>query len=111
MRKRLSAADVIDLADKDRRLRPVAGRVVDDLAITVINIASPLDTEAIIFGGGAASACGDLIERFRALVEREIWVVPAMMDSVLAEDAQLHGAVFGALWEIDSELALREELQ
>jgi hypothetical protein len=33
------------------------------------------------------------------------------MQSVLGEDAQLHGAVFGALWELDPELALREELR
>lgn len=111
VRKELSAAEAIDLADHDRRLKPVADRVVDYLAITVINIASLLDPQAIIFGGGTASAGLDLIDRVRTRVEREIRVVPALMHSVLAEDAQLHGAVFGALWELDPELALREELR
>jgi glucokinase len=111
VRKQLSAAEAIDRADEDRRLRPVADRVVDYLAIAVINIASLLDPQAIIFGGGTASAGPDLIDRVRARVEREIRIVPALMHSILAEDAQLHGAVFGALWELDPELALREELR
>lgn len=111
VRKQLSAAEAIDLADEDRRLKPVADRVVDYLAITVINIASLLDPQAIIFGGGTASAGPDLIDRVRTRVEREIRVVPTLMHSILAEDAQLHGAVFGALWELDPKLALREELR
>jgi len=36
---------------------------------------------------------------------------PALMRSVLGKDAQPHGAVFGALWELDPDLALREELR
>ena len=111
IRKQLSAAETIDLADEDRRLRPVADRVIDYLAIAVVNIASLLDPQAIIFGGGTASAGPDLIDRVREKVEREIRVVPTLMHSILAEDAQLHGAVFGALWALDPELALREELR
>jgi glucokinase len=110
-RKTLSAAEAIDRADRDRRLKPVADRVADYLAIAVINIAALLDPQAIIFGGGTASAGEDLIERVRERVERELRVVPALMHSVLGEDAQLHGAVFGALWAIDPDLALREELR
>jgi len=111
VRKRLSAAETIDLADEDRRLKPVADRVADYLAIAVINVAALLDPQAIIFGGGTASAGADLIDRVRVRVERELRVIPALMHSVLGEDAQLHGAVFGALWELDPELALREELR
>lgn len=111
VRRKLSAAQAIDLADKDRRLKPVADRVADYLAIAVINIAALLDPQAIIFGGGTASAGPDLIDRVRVRVERELRVVPALMHSVLGEDAQLHGAVFGALWELDPKLALREELR
>jgi glucokinase len=111
VRKKLSAAEAIDLADEDRRLKPVADRVADYLAIAVINISALLDPQAIIFGGGTASAGADLIDRVRVRVERELRVVPTLMHSVLGEDAQLHGAVFGALWELDPELALREELR
>ncbi|HEY7032871.1 MAG TPA: ROK family protein [Thermomicrobiales bacterium] len=111
VRKKLTAAEAIELADEDRRLKPVADRVADYLAIAVINIAALLDPQAIIFGGGTASAGTDLIDRVRSRVERELRVVPALMHSVLGEDAQLHGAVFGALWELDPALALREELR
>jgi glucokinase len=111
VRKDLSAAEAIDLADEDRRLKPVADRVIDYLAITVINITSLLDPQAIIFGGGTASAGPDLVNRIRTRVEHEIRVAPTLMHSVLGEDAQLHGAVFGALWELDPKLALREELR
>jgi glucokinase len=111
VRKQLTAAEAIDLADEDRRLKPVADRVADYLAIAVINIAALLDPQAIIFGGGTASAGADLIDRVRIRVERELRVVPALMHSILGEDAQLHGAVFGALWQLDPELALREELR
>jgi glucokinase len=110
-RKKLSAAEAIDRADRDRRLKPVADRVADYLAIAVVNIAALLDPQAIIFGGGTASAGEDLIERVRVRVERELRMVPALMHSALGEDAQVHGAVFGALWAIDPDLALREELR
>jgi hypothetical protein len=36
---------------------------------------------------------------------------PAPTRSVPGRDAQLHGAVFGALWQLDPDLALREELR
>jgi glucokinase len=111
IRKKLSAAEAIELADDNRRLKPIVDRVSDYLAIAVINIAALLDPQAIVFGGGTASAGPDLIDRVRVRVERELQVVPALMHSVLGEDAQLHGAVFGALWELDSKLALREELR
>ncbi|MDP9353796.1 MAG: hypothetical protein M3R02_00650, partial [Chloroflexota bacterium] len=77
----------------------------------VINIAALLDPEAIVFGGGTSSAGEDLLDRVRSRVERELSVCPALLHSVLGEDAQLHGAVFGALWELDPDLALREELR
>jgi hypothetical protein len=47
----------------------------------------------------------------RERVDRELAVRPALMLSALGEDAQLHGAVFGALWQLDPNLALREELR
>ncbi len=110
-RQRLSAASAISQARTDRRLRPLSRRVVDYLAMTVINLTAVLDPQAIIFGGGTVSAGDDFLERVRERVEREIRFVPALMRSVLGEDAQLHGAVFGALWEREPNLALREELR
>lgn len=109
--KELPPAEALEQADDDPRLEPVADDVADYVAIAVLNIIALLDPEAIIFGGGTASAGEDLLEPVRARVERESRVRPALLRSVLGEDAQLHGAVFGALWELDPDLALREELR
>jgi glucokinase len=98
-------------AEGDRRLKRVADRAADYIAMAVINIAALLDPEAIIFGGGTSAAGEALIDRVRARVDRELAVRPALMLSALGEDAQLHGAVFGALWQLDPNLALREELR
>jgi glucokinase len=107
----LKVKDTFKQADADRRLRKVANRLADYIAMTVINITVLLDPEAIIFGGGGSSAGQALIERVRERTERELSVCPALMRSTLGEDAQLHGAVFGALWQLDPNLALREELR
>jgi glucokinase len=109
--KRLKVKDTFRGANDDRRLRKVAERLADYLAMTVVNISALLDPEAIIFGGGGSSAGAPMIEAVRERVEREISVVPALMRSTLGEDAQLHGAVFGALWQLDPNRALREELR
>jgi glucokinase len=109
--KKLKVKDTFKQADDDRRLLKVAERLADYIAMTVINITALLDPEAIIFGGGGSSAGGPLIERVRERVERELAICPALMHSTLGEDAQLHGAVFGALWQLHPELALREELR
>ncbi len=107
----MAAADALHRAEEDDRLAQLADEVTDHVAIAVINIAALLDPEAIVFGGGTASAGADLLDRVREQVERELPVRPALIHSVLGEDAQLHGAVFGALWELDPDLALREELR
>ena len=92
----LSAAEAIDRADEDKRLAVLAERVADHVAILVVNISALLDPEAIIFGGGTASAGSDLLEPVRERVDRELANPPALMHSVLGEDAQLYGAVWGA---------------
>ncbi len=107
----MGAADALRRAEEDERLARMADEIADHVAIAVINIAALLDPEAIVFGGGTSSAGEDLLDRVRSRVERELSVCPALLHSVLGEDAQLHGAVFGALWELDPDLALREELR
>jgi len=107
----LSVAEVFQDASTSKPLARLAGRVADYLAITVINIAALLDPEAVILGGGTAMAGEPLLERIRARLDRELALVPALMASALGEDAQLHGAVFGALWQLDPSRALREELR
>jgi len=107
----LSAADALRRALSDDRLAPVAAEVADHLALAVIAVVALLDPEAVIFGGGTAEAGEALIDPVRDRVERELAARPALMRSVLGADAQLYGAVFGALWQLDPALALREELR
>jgi glucokinase len=109
--KKLKVKDTFRRASDDRRLRKVTERLADYLAMTVVNISALLDPEAIIFGGGGSSAGAPMIEAVRNRVEREVSIVPVLMRSTLGEDAQLHGAVFGALWQLDPDRALREELR
>ena len=107
----LSAADALRRAEQDERLRPLADKVADYLAMTVVAIGALIDPEAVIVGGGTAQAGDWFLARVRERICRELDPAPALIPSVLGEDAQLHGAVFGALWELDPELALREELR
>lgn len=107
----LGTGDALGLGETDDRLAPLAARAADHIAMSVIAIAAVLDPEAVIFGGGTAAAGDWFIDQVRQRVRRELDPAPAMLPSVLGEDAQLHGAVFGALWELDPELALREELR
>jgi glucokinase len=84
---------------------------IDFISMAVINIVALLDPQAIIFGGGLGAVGTSLIEPVRAKVKSELRVVPTIVQSALGEDAQLHGALFGALWELDPSLALREDLR
>ena len=106
----LSAADALERADEDVELAPIAEEVVDHVAMAVIALAAVLDPEAVIFGGGTAEAGARLVEPVRARIAAELPAPPALMHAVLGADAQLHGAVFGALWQLDPDLAMREEL-
>ena len=66
----LSAADALDRADEDARLRAIREEVADYLAMAVVNIAALLDPEAVIFGGGTAAAGEALLDPGRVRVER-----------------------------------------
>jgi glucokinase len=103
----LSAADALRRTE-DERLAPMVAEAIDWVAMAVIAIVALIDPEAIIFGGGTSEAGEALIDPVRERVERELDARPALMRSVLGADAQLHGAVFGALWALDPDLARRE---
>jgi glucokinase len=107
----LSAADALRLAERDERLRPLADKVADHLAMALVAIGALLDPEAIILGGGTAQSGDWFLGQVRQRLAAELDPAPALILSVLGEDAQVHGAVFGALWELDPDLALREELR
>lgn len=106
----LSAADVLERARDETKLAPLVAEVVDLVAMAVIAIAAVLDPEAIVFGGGTSEAGARLVEPVRARIATELPAPPALMHAVLGADAQLHGAVFGALWQINPDLAQRQGL-
>jgi glucokinase len=96
----LDAADSLRSAESDRTLKPLADEVVDYIALTVISVITLVDPEAIIFGGGTSSAGDEILERIRQRVKGRVHAMPKLLRSALDEDAQLHGAIFGALAQI-----------
>lgn len=100
----LSAAAAIGRATEDAQLMAMTEEVADYVAMAVVAIAALLDPEAIVFGGGTAQAGEDLLEPVRERVERELPVAPALVRSALGAEAQLRGAVFSALQELDLAL-------
>jgi glucokinase len=109
--RKMSVEEAHDVADNNKKIQGELDMMHDYLAMAVINIAALLDPQAVIFGGGTSAAGVDLIEPIRARIDRELRTRPALIMSALGEDAQLHGAVFGALWALDPNLALREDLR
>jgi predicted NBD/HSP70 family sugar kinase len=97
----LSAADAISRADEDADLAAVADEVADYLAMAIIAIAALLDPEAIIVGGGTAEAGEDLLDPVRERVAREVPAPPLIIASAFGSEAQLHGAVFAALQNVE----------
>jgi glucokinase len=95
--KQISADVALAVAHNNKLLAAEVDTLRDYLAMTVIAISTLLDPQAIIFGGGTSEAGADLIDLVRARVDCELRTRPALMSSALGEDAQLHGAVFGAL--------------
>jgi glucokinase len=73
------------------------------LAIAIIAIATLLDPEAIVGGGGTAEAGEDLLDPVRERVTREVAEPPILIASALGSEAQLYGADYAALREAESE--------
>jgi glucokinase len=73
----------------------VAERVADEVAAAVINICTVVDPELIVVGGGTATDA--LLTRVRYRVSEELLFKPELLRSALGEEAQLYGALFGAL--------------
>jgi glucokinase len=100
--ERLGTSEALRFAQKDPELEAVAEEVFDYVALTVIAVSALIDPQAVILGGGTASAGELLLEQVRGRVEAELRVAPEIKLSALGESAQLYGAVYGALktWEI-----------
>lgn len=73
----------------------VAQRVADEVAAAIINICTVIDPELVVLGGGTATDA--LLTRVRSRVSDELAFKPDILRSALGEEAQLYGALYGAL--------------
>lgn len=102
----IRAADVVSGAAADARLGAIARDLAADLAIVVIAIAAVLDPEAIILGGGTSTGGEALVSRVMARVKPELFREPVLVLAALGEEAQLYGAVAGAMARLDPDFVL-----
>jgi glucokinase len=82
---------------------------VDDvtayLSAAAANVATLLDPEMIVLGGGVSLAGELLAEPIREAIERTVPAKPAVVVSALKDRAQLYGAIFSALRLVERQLA------
>jgi predicted NBD/HSP70 family sugar kinase len=92
-------SELFDAASSgDQRAAAWLAGIQDELAMAVASIAALLDPQAIIFGGGVASAQGErLVGPVREAALRCLPSQPRIVLSELGEDAQIAGAIRLAL--------------
>lgn len=93
--EKMSAADALKTASKQRRLRRATRKVVDYLSASVVAVCALLDPEAILFGGGTSEAGEALLGRIRKRVAPLLGT--RLMPAALGANSQLYGALWGAL--------------
>jgi glucokinase len=104
--KKLTAAEALHRAAKERRLERVTREFIDYLSTSVVAISSLLDPEAIVFGGGTSKAGEALLKRVREAVAPNHVVRARLMLAGLGSEAQLYGALWGAQNALASSQAL-----
>jgi len=104
--KKLTAAEALHRAAKDRRLERLTREFIEYLSTSVVAISSLLDPEAILFGGGTSKAGEALLKRVRETVAPNHVVRARLMLAGLGSEAQLYGALWGAQNALASSQAL-----
>ena len=95
--KKLNAAEALALAGSKRRFERATQPVIEQLTAAVVAIGALLDPQAIIFGGGTSDAGAALLSRVRKEVRAYLETPPPLMLAKLRSDAQLYGALWGAI--------------
>ncbi|MBL8953463.1 MAG: ROK family protein [Myxococcaceae bacterium] len=97
IKERAGAPDHVPAKEvlEDPDAAKVAERVADEVAAAIINICSVVDPQLVVLGGGTATDA--LLTRVRYRVKEELMWKPELLRSALGEEAQLYGAMFGAL--------------
>jgi glucokinase len=89
----------------DERARRIVDDVTAYLSAAAANVATLLDPEMIVLGGGVSLAGELLAEPIREAIERTVPAKPAVVVSALKDRAQLYGAIFSALRLVERQLA------
>jgi len=101
--------DAKAIFDAARRGEAAAERVVEEaieyLGTAIANLATVLDPEMIVLGGGVSLAGEMLLDPIRAAIERTVPAKPTVVVSALRDRAQLYGAIFSALQLVERQLA------
>ncbi len=106
---RSRARDAKAVFEAARRGNETARQLVEDvtayLSAAAANVATLLDPEMIVLGGGMSLAGELLAEPIREAIERTVPAKTAVVVSALEDRAQLYGAVFSALRLVERQLA------
>ncbi len=106
---RSRALDAKAVFEAARRGDETARRLVDEIAAYIsaaaANVATLLDPEMIVLGGGVSLAGELLTEPIRETIARTVPAKPAVVVSALEDRAQLYGAIFSALQLVERQLA------
>jgi predicted NBD/HSP70 family sugar kinase len=94
--EKMSAAEALALSKRQPRLERATRKVLEYLSTSVVAIASLLDPEAIIFGGGTSNAGDTLLERVREQIAPRPLFRARLLLADLGSDSQLYGALWGA---------------
>jgi predicted NBD/HSP70 family sugar kinase len=94
----------------DRAAQRVVAAEADRIALAVAAVASVLDPELVILGGGIGSNGDLLLEPVRARLQAVSPFRPRIETSVLREEATLHGSVSMALQAAQDQLFARGEM-
>jgi glucokinase len=95
--KKLNAAEALMWARRKRRFARATQPVIEHLTAAVVAITVLLDPQAIIFGGGTSEAGAALLSRMHKEVREYLENPPRLMPANLRGDAQLYGALWGAI--------------
>ena len=105
----ITAKDVFDAARQgDTYSKELVEKTTTLLGILLANMASLLDIEKIVIGGGVSRAGKQLVDPIRKIVEKLTPYPPKILISELQEDAAILGAVAGVLEQNESIISFSQ---
>lgn len=93
----VTMVELVGSAPTDPAIAAIVERLLEELAVQVVNLAIVLDPEVVVMGGGLMRAEGQILERLRVLLARRAPFPPVVEVARFGADASLVGAVALAL--------------